>query len=295
MMVAFQNKIIYMPSVPPFSRAEKVADYASQLKPVKWNEHDLKAADGVALKILEGSIQRDETPASVIRRPIAVVYFQGNASSLPPRLPYLSRILKAVTDDDVHVDISIVALSYRGFWKSKGRPSQAGIELDAEAVLKWTLQKYDENTTILLWGQSIGAGVACVSAAALLNRDPESFKRIRGLLLETPFVDLKAMLVALYPQRFLPYRYLAPFLMSTWDSKTALEELGAGSKDLRVTMLQAGDDEIVPDGQAAVLEAVCREHGIEVKRHLIPGALHTDVMMKGQGKGCVVRFLKSFT
>src|ERR1700744_6107699 len=30
MMVVFQNKIIYMPSVPPFSRSEKVSDYASQ-------------------------------------------------------------------------------------------------------------------------------------------------------------------------------------------------------------------------------------------------------------------------
>ena len=290
MMVVFQNKIIYMPSVPPFSRSEKVADYATQCKPVEWREHNLRAVDGTALKLLEGSIRRVETS---LKR-LVVVYFQGNASSLPPRLPYLSSILKSASKEE-DIDMSIIALSYRGFWTSRGSPSQAGIELDAEAALDWALKEYDSQTDIVIWGQSIGAGVACVSAATLLRRDPEKFKRITGLLLETPFVDLRAMLIALYPQKFLPYRYLTPFLKSTWDSKTALEQIGDSSPDLRVTMLQAGDDEIVPDGQAAILEGVCRQRGIKIERFVIPGALHTDVMMKGQGKSHIVRFLKSFS
>ena len=292
MMVVFQNKIIYMPSVPPFSRSETVAEYANQCKPVEWTEHDLKSIDGTRLKLLEGSISDGSTTKS---KDLVVVYFQGNASSLPPRLPYLSRILKS-TAADTETECSIVALSYRGFWKSKGSASQPGIELDAEAALAWVMRRYDfESTKIVLWGQSIGAGVACVSLAALAERKPEASRRVKGLLLETPFVDLKAMLIALYPQKFLPYRYLTPFLKSTWDSKTALEQIGELSPNLRVTMLQAGDDEIVPDGQAAMLEAICRQRNVSVERHLIAGALHTEIMMKGQGKGHIVRFLKSFT
>ncbi len=75
MMVVFQNKIIYMPSVPPFSRSEKVSDYAARCRPVEWIERDLKAVDGTALKLLEGSIVAAETSD----RPehVVVVYFQG--------------------------------------------------------------------------------------------------------------------------------------------------------------------------------------------------------------------------
>lgn len=75
MMVVFQNKIIYMPSVPPFSRSEKVSDYARQCHPVIWTEHDLRAADGTALKLLEGSIgaRADTKP----REHVVVLYLQG--------------------------------------------------------------------------------------------------------------------------------------------------------------------------------------------------------------------------
>jgi uncharacterized protein len=192
-------------------------------------------------------------------------------------------------------DLKLVALSYRGYWKSSGRPSQAGIELDAQATLKWALERYAEkHTRFVLWGQSIGAGVASVTTAALLRKDKDSFSRISGILLETPFVDLKAMLIALYPQKFLPYRYLTPFLMSTWNSKVALETIGASNAVLRVMLLQAGDDEIVPEGQAEILKDICSSNGVDVKHHIIPNTLHTEVMMKPQGRRQIVDFLKSF-
>jgi len=201
--------------------------------------------------------------------------------------------LNANTFDDKQY--TIVGLSYRGFWKSKGKPSQGGIELDVEAALNWVLDRYDPSTNIVIWGQSIGAGAASVGLANLLNRrHPDAQDRVAGLLLETPFVDLKTMLVALYPQKFLPYRYLAPFLLSTWDSKSALEEIGKADTRLRVLIVEAGDDEIVPSGQGAILEGVCKEQGMDVDRASVPGALHTEVMTKARGRSHIVRFLGSF-
>ncbi|KIW28282.1 uncharacterized protein PV07_07959 [Cladophialophora immunda] len=293
MMVLFQNKIIYMPSVPPFSRSEKVDDYSLQCKPVVWAEHDLKAADGTAIKILEGSV--GASVEAETNNHIVVLYFQGNASSLPPRLPYLSRILKGLLQHQNGRRYTIVALSYRGFWKSRGSPSQTGIELDAEAALEWVRSRYNcDHARFVVWGQSIGAGVATVSLANLSRHGDANLQRFSGLLLETPFVDLKAILIALYPQKFLPYRYLAPFLRSTWDSKTALHQIGKSRPNMRVLILEAGNDEIVPPGQAAVLEQVCREEKLEVVRQTVAGALHTEVMVKGQGRSHIVRFLQSF-
>lgn len=75
MMVIFQNKIIYMPSVPPFSRSEKVSDYATQCAPVTWSEHDIKSADGTALKILESGLSTTQNPRR--QQHVAVLYLQG--------------------------------------------------------------------------------------------------------------------------------------------------------------------------------------------------------------------------
>jgi hypothetical protein len=75
MMIIFQNKIIYMSSVPPFSRSEKAADYVTQCKPVLWKEHAIKAADGVTIKLLEGTTKCSGGPYKGLN--VVVLYFQG--------------------------------------------------------------------------------------------------------------------------------------------------------------------------------------------------------------------------
>lgn len=340
MMVIFQNKIIYMPSVPPFSRSEKVSDYSNQCRPVVWKEHDLKAADGTALKLLEGSVDL----AVKARKRVIVLYFQGNASSLPPRLPYLSAVLKTLdaAEDETNERMSytIYALSYRGFWTSRGKATQSGIELDAQAALTWLTQNIPQDpnvdTAFVLWGQSIGAGVATTALATLLtqqnrnaaSQQPQQQRKplnIYSLILETPFLSIRSMLTTLYPQKFLPYRYLWPFLRSTWDSETAIKKIAMAATATatataapshpkphprpingvsttmatpvfrKILILQAGKDEIVPAEQSRALERICREDlpgAVEVERVIIAGALHTEVMAKLQGRGVVVRCLR---
>jgi hypothetical protein len=74
-MIIFQNKIIHMPSIPPFSRSEKASDYAIQCRPVVWKEHVIKASDSVAIKLLEGTA---EIAGSSDRAShVVVLYFQG--------------------------------------------------------------------------------------------------------------------------------------------------------------------------------------------------------------------------
>ena len=75
MMVVFQDKIIYMPSVPPFSRSEKVSDYTAQCRPVEWVEIDINSGDGTALKLLEGSITTSSN--ADVAGNVVIVYFQG--------------------------------------------------------------------------------------------------------------------------------------------------------------------------------------------------------------------------
>lgn len=329
MMVAFQNRIIYMPSVPPFSRSEKVEDYAIHFGPVVWKEHGLRAVDGVSLKLLEGKVRPVSEPKA--RKYVTVLYFQGNASSLPPRLPHLSAVLRALHASDGHghgcgeTSYTILALSYRGFWTSRGRATQAGIERDAQAALQWVSDRVaqqgpESDVKIVLWGQSIGAGVATTALATLMTQQTPSADshppssppqqnrlNIHSLILETPFLSIRSMLATLYPQRFLPYRYLWPFLRSTWDSGVAVGKIAIAARrpkgslrdgvPKKILILQAGKDEIVPAEQSEALERVCRHNlagvRVEVERVVVGGALHTEVMTKPAGRGVIVRHLSA--
>lgn len=230
----------------------------------------------------------------------------SNASSLPPRLPGLSNMLRALqshtSDDNPHVDCTIVALSYRGFWTSKGHPSQRGIELDARAALHWIQQTYtptEGDTRLVLWGQSIGAGVAAGATAKHFQTKPDAERHVRisGLILETPFVSVRSMLVALYPQKWLPYRYLWPFLRNWWDSEAALRSIASATapEKFPVLVVAAEKDEVVPPDQADQLERLGGSLGLRVERRVVPGALHTEAMARQEGRSAVAEFLRRVT
>ncbi|KAL1970595.1 hypothetical protein VTN77DRAFT_4239 [Rasamsonia byssochlamydoides] len=318
MMILFQNKIIYMPNIPPFSRSEKVEDYARRCLPVRWREESVVTGDGVRISLLVGNIEEGQS-GSQSQSAVAdlegdedhlvVLYFQGNASSLPPRLPYLSDTIKMVnrasaagskTDASPKKTFSFVAVSYRGYWTSSGRASAKGIERDASAALGWILQRYANvrHLKIVLWGQSIGAGVATNAAAGYLeslSADSSSQRpMIDGMVLETPFTSVRDILLAFYPQKWLPYRYLTPFLRSHWDSEEALRRIAqaaAGDKP-RILILEAGKDDVVPHGQAERIEQLCKSLGLgDVQRKTISGALHTELMAKADGRRETARFL----
>ncbi len=75
-MILFQNKIIYMPSIPPFSRSEKLADYARPCLPVVWREEKLKTADGVELSLCIASTGSHGSTRPHERH-VIILYFQG--------------------------------------------------------------------------------------------------------------------------------------------------------------------------------------------------------------------------
>lgn len=246
---------------------------------------------------------------------------------MPPRLPILSEVLRALRRRSSHNNASenirykIVALSYRGYWTSRGKPSQKGIERDAVAALYWVRKKYEtaarpERPTVILWGQSLGAAIATTAAAHHLrdvepsetsssrsSHNPPPQLNIRGLIIETPFTSMRDMLIGLYPQRWLPYRYLGPFLRNNWDNRAAFRIISEAKSNAdqdpshgqilpRILILQAGRDELVPPSHATELETLCRQLGFEVSGTTVTGALHTEVMLHAEAQQAVVKFLR---
>ncbi|WEW61991.1 hypothetical protein PRK78_007491 [Emydomyces testavorans] len=305
--------------MPPGARREKIADYLGMCGTISWEERRIRTQDGVELGICVSGDKGSNANTHVV-----ILYFQGNASSLPPRLPLLSTVLGDLERiSNPQVKYTVVTLSYRGYWTSRGRASQKGLELDALAALNWIQETYltpisrptqrlhsqsnNHKHILVLWGQSIGAGVATGLAAH--HAEIQSVKQtspITALILETPFLSIRNMLVTLYPQRWLPYRYLWPFLRNWWDSEAALKRMGAALKNAKapigiggnrsqkmpVLIVSAANDELVPVQQADRLEEICMEAGFDVQRQRVAGALHTDATIRAEGRNAVVKFLK---
>ena len=252
---------------------------------------------------------------------------------MPLRLPLLSQALQrlhatqppsppATAPASTRLRYTLVALSYRGYWRSRGRPSEAGLVRDARAALAWCGARFPAGTPVVLWGQSLGAAVAVAVMAEGAGHDASvppgagdgtgggrmgaeaTRLPIAGLVLETPFVSMRRMLASHYPQRWVPYRYLWPLLRSCWDNAAALGRLGAavarkshggsetrgGKEEMPLLLLQAGKDEVVPDIDARELEGIARAAGLRVKLVTIDGALHNGVMATAEGRIALADF-----
>ncbi|KAH3225017.1 hypothetical protein KXW57_007693 [Aspergillus fumigatus] len=325
-IVVMQDKLLYISWLPPFARSEQISDYAGESRPVHWEERRIRSLDGTKLAVCEG---RMPAPArSVAQKPraqaqaheparkklVVICYFQGNGGSTPMRLPLLSQFLRAIHSPTGDVDYIVVALSYRGYWKSSGRASQIGIELDAVAFLQWVAETYgsspDADVQMVLWGHSLGTAIASSAAATYLTRQPTTrgppAVPIAGMILEAPMSSTKDMLISLYPQKWLPYRYLWPFLWNNWSSAVALERMARWrdqDRDPRehehavppILLLSAEKDEVIPVYAAAELEQEGKKLGLNVDRLDVSGAMHTEIPIKAAGRQAMIDFIKRCT
>src|SRR5215471_15303564 len=116
-----------------------------------------------------------------------VLYFHGNGGSLRGRVDRF----RALTADGT----GLVALSYRGYGGSSGSPTEPGLLNDASAAYAFALTRYPAR--IVLWGESLGSGVAVALAAE---------KPVGHVVLESPFTS--AVDVAAGRYWFVPVRLL---------------------------------------------------------------------------------------
>ena len=116
-----------------------------------------------------------------------VLYFQGNAEGLPARVSRFSWLIADGT--------GLLALCYRGYGGSSGRPSELGLIRDAQAAYAFARERYPAER-IVLFGESLGTGVAVALAAD---------RAIAGLILDAPFSSAVDLGAAAYP--FVPVRW----------------------------------------------------------------------------------------
>jgi fermentation-respiration switch protein FrsA (DUF1100 family) len=116
------------------------------------------------------------------------LYFHGNGGALRYRV---ERFRELTTQGD-----GLVALSYRGYAGSTGSPTEAGLIADARAAYDFATKRYAPSR-IVLWGESLGSGVALALAAE---------REVARIVLEAPFLSAVDVAAGVYP--YLPVRWL---------------------------------------------------------------------------------------
>ncbi len=183
-----------------------------------------------------------------------VLFFHGNAGNISHRLENL----RLFHD---RLGVSVFIFDYRGYGKSDGKPSEAGIYQDARGAWKWLESRGWTTERMIYFGRSLGAA----AAVQLALEAPPS-----GLALETPFPSIGAVGRHHYP---LLYPLAGWAVGARFDSLSKMDRIR-----VPLLVLQGDSDRIVPEEMARQLFQRANE---PKTFHLIEGAGHNDTFHVG--------------
>lgn len=121
---------------------------------------------------------------------LVVLVCHGNGGNITHRLALANALLGT--------GLGVFLLDYRGYGRSEGRPTERGTYLDARAAYDWLRHQGFAPKHILVFGESLGGGVASELAASV---------ETGGLILQSTFTSIPDVGAELFP--WLPVRLLA--------------------------------------------------------------------------------------
>jgi len=166
---------------------------------LRYEQVEIESEDGVKLAgwIISAS-QLDSTC-------MWVLYFHGNSGNIGRTgcLEHYAQLHK--------IGVNILAIDYRGYGRSTGEPSEAGLYVDAEAAYGYLRHaKHVPSERIIVYGYSLGAAVSINLACKV---------EIGGLIVEGAFTSLPNVGQEHYP-------YL-PTQLVTRNRFTSIQKIGS--------------------------------------------------------------------
>ncbi len=152
-----------------------------------------------------------------------IIIFHGNAGSAWNRRFYLTPLLE--------LGYRVILAEYPGYAGRAGQLTEAVLVDDAQKSIEAAYRQF--GAPVILWGESLGAGVA--AAAVATSRVP-----ISALVLITPWDSLPRLAQSLY--WYLPALWLT---RDQYNNRANLQHFTG-----RIAVLIAEQDEIIPPHQA---------------------------------------------
>jgi uncharacterized protein len=224
LLFVFQSRLIHLPGIPGRELTASPSDIG-----LDYEDVHIATADGLQLHAWY-------VPAVEERG--VVLFFHGNAGNISHRLDSIALFNE--------LGLSVLIPDYRGYGRSEGRPSEAGLYRDADAALAYLIdQRGVSPERLIVFGRSLGAAVAAHVA---------SQETVAALVLESAFTSVADMAAELYP--IFPVRALVRQHYPT------LEHMQRS--DAPLLIIHSPDDEIIPFRHGQTLY----ESGPEARRLL---------------------------
>lgn len=193
-----------------------------------------------------------------------VIHFHGAAGTVGSgyRVPNY-RALSAGHPGKIHV----LTFDYRGFGRSSGSPSEAGLLIDAITITEWAMNVAEiPASRIVLFGQSMGTAASVAVAHHYASQSPPTV--FAGTVLVAPFVNVPTLVstysvagtipilspLARFPALF---NYLLGFIRDRWPSHERIAQLvrlnEVNQEKYRLTIIHAEDDWDIPSHHSQLL------------------------------------------
>ncbi|KAJ0531889.1 putative peptidase S9, prolyl oligopeptidase, catalytic domain, alpha/Beta hydrolase [Helianthus annuus] len=261
LLVAFQEKLVYVPVLPGLTKSYPITPARLRLL---FEDVWLTSSDGVRLHSWLIKFSPD------CRGP-TILFFQENAGNIAHRLEMVRIMLQKL-------HCNVFMLSYRGYGASDGYPSQQGITMDAQAALDHLSQRTDIDTSqIIVFGRSLGGAVGAVVS----KNNPD---KVAALILENTFTSILDMAGVLLP--FLKWfiggstskglKVLNFVVRSPWST---IDEIGQVKQP--ILFLSGLRDEMVPPFHMEMLYAKAAAHNKKCVFVDFPTGMHMDTWLAG--------------
>lgn len=186
-----------------------------------------------------------------------VVSFHGNAG----------HIAQAIRPDSYHTltdgsTYHVLAIDYRGFGKSTGKPTEAGLINDGVAAVDWAMKVANiPSSRIVIMGQSLGTAVTSAVAEHFALQGVE----FAGVILVAGFSTLPDMLARYTAGGFIPLlsplrpfppilRFFQGFIVDKWRSVDRIATVvNSTHTRLRLNFIHAKNDLEIPCSESDIL------------------------------------------
>jgi uncharacterized protein len=224
-----QRSFLYFPSHLYVPLSEARANPAFQ-------EFSVRTSDGIDLK---------GWYAPATTRQCTIVFFHGNGDSLRAAAPIANPYIAA--------GYGFLVTTYRGYSGMPGRPTEVGLYNDGRAFIQGLIGKGVASRNIILFGHSLGAGVAVQMAVEF---------QVRGVMLLAPFLSIPKLARIHFP--FIP-SFLA---LDRFDNERKISKI-----DSPLLIANGDRDQVVPPSHGARLYTLANQ---PKEFHSFPGRGHND-------------------
>ena len=225
-----QRSLLYFPSRSYVPLSEAQANPA-------FREFAVRTSDGIDLR---------GWYAPATTKQLTIVFFHGNADSL--------RTAAQIANPYIAAGYGFLVTEYRGYSGLPGRPTETGLYNDGRAYILGLVGRGIASKNIILFGHSLGTGVAVQMAVEF---------QVRGVMLLAPFLSIPKLATIHFP--FFPLSYLA---LDRFDNERKISKIHSP------LLIGNGDhDQVVPPSHGARLCALANQ---PKEFHSLPGQDHND-------------------